>query len=658
MTTLVLHWFVVLRGVLTRAVESKYFAAMYFRSSIRHNPKTGELSGYYRLVESYRNQGNRICHRTILSVGFLDGLSGNQLKAIQYGLNLRVEGLDNSLFSEEVDPVVTANIERFYQQMVREKRIDVLPDNTRKKDWQTIDMNTLRNKDVREVGAEWMCYQAIQQLKLKQFFENKGWDDEKIALAMTHLISRAVYPASEYKTSFWIKENSAVCEITGYDATRITKDQLYSVSHALYAEKESLERYLSHRTNELFDLQDRIVLYDLTNTYFEGEKRHSRIARFGRSKEKRNDARLVVLAVVINPEGFIKYSTIYEGNKADCKTLAAMIDKLRLATSSTVKKALVVIDAGIATEENLELLREKGYDYLCVSRAKAKDYSIESDDSGITIFDKKRQRIELIKVNVHSDTDYYLKVNSESKGIKESAMNSRFKDRFEEGLINIESSLHKKSGVKQLDKVYERIGRLKQKYPSIHRFYQIDVHCYEKNTVTSITWHIKPTIDPDQNSGIYFLRTSLRYPDEATVWMFYNTIREIEYTFRVLKTDLDLRPIFHKKDDASMAHLHLGLLAYWLVNTIRYQLKQKSIRNDWREIVRVMNTQKCVTTIAQNKSDEVISVRKCSEPEEKTKQIYDALNYKYAPFVRKKSVVLKTELLLSVSTQNKKVIRV
>jgi hypothetical protein len=613
---------------------------------MRQNPKTGELSGYYRLVESYRNQDNRICHRTILSVGFLDGLSGEQLKAIQHGLNLRCGGLDNPLFSEEVDPVVIANIERFYQQMVREKRIDVLPDNTRKNDWQTIDMNTLRNKDVREIGAEWMCYQAIHQLKLRQFFENKGWDDEKITLAMTHLISRAVYPASEYKTSFWIRENSAICEITGYDSTKITKDQLYSVSHALYAEKESLERYLSHRTNELFDLQDRIVLYDLTNTYFEGEKRHSRIARFGRSKEKRNDARLVVMALVVNPEGFIKYSTIYEGNRADCKTLADMIEKLRLATSSTVRKALVVIDAGIATEENLQLIRQKGYDYLCVSRAKTKDYSIEPNDSKITIFDKKRQRIELIKVNVHSDTDYYLKVNSESKGIKESAMNSRFKDRFEEGLTNIESSLHKKSGVKQIDKVYERIGRLKQKYPSIHRFYHIDVASNDKNIVKSLSWSIRPKIDPDHNSGIYFLRTSLHAPDESMVWMIYNTIREIEYTFRVLKTDLDLRPVFHKNDDASMAHLHLGLLAYWLVNTIRYQLKQKGIRSDWREIVRIMNTQKCVTTLAQNKADEIISVRKCSEPEEKAKQIYDALRYKYAPFVRKKSVVLKTELIL------------
>ena len=288
-------WFVVLRGVLTGKSKIRYFARMYFRSSMRHNPKTGELSGYYRLVESYRNRDNRICHRTMLAAGFLDELSGEQLNKIQRGLNLRVEGLDNTLFPEECDPVVSMYIDRFYQQMVKEKRIDVSPNNRKNKDWQTIDMNSLRNKDVREVGAEWLCYQAIRQLKLDKFFESKGWDHEKIALAMTHLISRAVYPASEHKTSFWIKENSAVCEITGYDVKKITKDRLYGISHALYAEKESLEQYLSHRTNELFDLQDKIILYDLTNTYFEGEKRHSRIAVWAKQRQS-NDTRLVVMA--------------------------------------------------------------------------------------------------------------------------------------------------------------------------------------------------------------------------------------------------------------------------------------------------------------------------------------------------------------------------
>lgn len=642
---------------MTIQMKSWYFATMYFRSSTRRDPATGQISGYYRLIESYRNVHDRICHRTILSAGFLDELSADQLNQIQKGLNNRVEGIENTLFPEVVDPVVSYYIDHFYQRMVKEKRIDVKPKSSKGKDWQTIDMNSLRNKDVREVGAEWLCYQAIRQLKIDQFLEGRGWDQEKISLALTHLISRAVYPASEYKTSFWIRENSAVCEITGYDVKKITKDCLYSISHALYAEKEPLEQFLSHRTNELFDLQDKIILYDLTNTYFEGEKRHSKIARFGRSKEKRTDAKLVVMAVVVNPEGFIKYSTIYEGNKADCKTLADMIDKLRLATTSTGKRALVVIDAGIATDENLQLIRSKGYDYLCVSRSTVKEYTVGPDVHPVTIMDKKRQPIELLKVNVQSNTDYYLHVKSESKGMKESAMNSRFKDRFEEGLISIESSLHKKGGIKQLDKVFERIGRLKQKYPSIHRFYQIDVVNNENNIVTKISWSIKPLINPDQDSGVYFLRTSLSDPDEQIVWMIYNTIREIEYTFRVLKTDLDLRPIFHKNDDSSMAHLHLGLLAYWLVNTIRYQLKQSGITSDWREIVRIMHTQKCVTTLAQNKAEEIISIRRCSEPEEKAKKIYDTLRYKYAPFIRKKSVVLKTEIENMLSVHSKKVMR-
>ena len=132
--------------------------------------------------------------------------------------------------------------------------------------------------------------------------------------------------------------------------------------------------------------------------------------------------------------------------------------------------------------------------------------------------------------------------------------------------------------------------------------------------------------------------------DEHTFWTIYNTIREIEYTFRVLKTDLDLRPIYHKTDDASMAHLHLSLLAYWLVATIRYQLKQQGIKSDWREIVRKMNTQKCVTTSMENNNQKTISIRQCTEPTNDVKEIYDKLKYKYKPFSRKKTVVLSAEI--------------
>jgi hypothetical protein len=636
---------------------------------MRKNPETKELSGYYRLLESYRNHNGKACHRTVLSAGFLDELNAEQLNAIQKILTVKVANLGNSLFELPYsdDLVVLDYVERLFNRMVVEKRIDVPKDESAPKtarggkDYQTIDINSIRNKEVREIGAEWLSYQAISQLRIASFLEQRGWSDPDIRLALTHIISRAVCPASELKTSSWIKENSAVCEITGFDVEKITKDQLYSISTKLYSEKEAMEQYLSFRTNELFDIEDRIMLYDLTNTYFEGRKKGSALAKFGRSKEKRSDAKLVVLALVVNPEGFIKYSAILQGNISDPATLESMIENLRIKTSSSAKKALVVIDAGIASDDNLEMIKAKGYDYLCVTRSSIKNYKVEADAATVTITDNKKQKIALCPVKSDRNTDYYLKVESHSKKLKEHSMNDQFRQRFEDGLQTIAESLTKKGGTKQADKVYERIGRLKGKYPSIQRYFDIEVVVAkqpeskrkrkdknnkpeQKQIITAINWSIKKDVDINARSGVYFLRTSLEGQSQEVVWQFYNTIREIEATFRVLKTDLDLRPIYHKKDESTMAHLHLGLLAYWVVNTIRHQLKKEGIHSGWSEIVRVMNTQKAVTTIAQNDKDEVIQIRRCTEPNQKVQKLYDALKYKYAPFVKKKYVVLKSEL--------------
>lgn len=642
---------------------------MYFKVSMRTNPATGVYCGYYRLVESYRNHCDRVCHRTILNAGYLDGLGTDQLNLIQKILTAKVANHDKPLFELPYtdDPTVILRVEEFFKRMVAEKRIDVFVEKKQNKasksgkDMQLIDLNSIRNKDVREIGAEWLSYQTMCQLQIALFLESLGWSEDQVRLAQTHIISRAVYPASELETTRWIKENSSVCEVTGYDIEQITKDRLYAISKKLYAEKEALEQHLSVRTNELFDIQDKIILYDLTNTYFEGRKQGSKLAKFGRSKEKRGDAKLVVLGLVINPEGFIKYSSILEGNMADSQTLEGMISKLRIKTSLSARKALVVIDAGIATEENLKMIRDNGYDYLCVSRSNLKTYNIEAGAATVSVTDNRKQEIELCQVKSDRNTDYYLKVESTAKELKERSMNEQFRSRFEAGLQQIADSLTKKGGVKQEDKVHERIGRLKQKYPSIGRYFDIETEVKEEaapkrkmkgdepnkernRIVTSIKWAVKEGVDINARSGVYFLRTSMDAKSEENVWQFYNIIREIEATFRVLKTDLDLRPIYHKKDEASMAHLHLGLLAYWLVNTVRHQLKHEGIHSGWREIVRTMNTQKAVTTLAQNNHEEVIMIRRCSEPNQPVRKLYDTLKYKYAPFVKRKSVVHKSEL--------------
>ena len=139
---------------------------------------------------------------------------------------------------------------------------------------------SIRHPDVREIGSEWLCYQALEQLQLADYLSNIGFSEEETRLALTQIISRAVYPASELETARWIRENSAVCELTGYPLQKITKDKLYKSALKLLSQKENIERFLSVKTNQLFDIEDKIYIYDLTNTYFEGRKKRSKIAQY------------------------------------------------------------------------------------------------------------------------------------------------------------------------------------------------------------------------------------------------------------------------------------------------------------------------------------------------------------------------------------------
>jgi hypothetical protein len=665
---------------------------MYFKFSLRRNPDTSKTEGYYRLVESYRNVKGHVYHKTLLNVGFIDNVVDiEQLNQVRRILCNRYEEAlgQPKLFEINSDnlPIVNQLVEDYWGRLLNEKRIDIRqqePKQPTEKQRRMVDSDSIRNRDVREIGSEWLCYQALEQLQMSDFLTETGFDDESMRLAITQIISRSVYPASELETARWIQDNSAVCEITKYPLEKLTKDKLYKGALRLFKHKDEIEKYLSVKTNQLFDLQDKIYLYDLTNTYFEGKMKHSRLAKFGRSKEKRSDCKIVVLAIVMNVEGFIKYSTIFAGNIQDPQTLIHIVKNLRSKTSETAQKAIVVMDAGIATDENLQILVNNGFDYICVSRSKLKNYKIVEGSNPVEVEDRKHQKISLQKVESEKYNDFFLKIESEGKRKKEESMNNRFQEGFESGLKIINSSLSKKSGIKLEEKVFERIGRLKQKYQSIHKHYDISYDSEieiitnrktkekrEIRKVKSLSWRIKENVEINETSGIYFLRTSLQ-DTETIVWEGYNTIREEESTFRTLKTDLDLRPIYHKRDDATMAHLNLGLLAYWVVNTIRFQLKRceettpvitetnnadnqqnnspASLNNQtpinfcWKEIVRILNTQKAVTTTAQNNYEEIILIRRCSEPTAKVQAIYDKLKYKPQPFTKRKFVVHKSEL--------------
>ena len=618
-----------------------YLCGMYFKASGRTNPGTRKYDSYYRLVESYRNETGRICHRTILNVGFLDDeLTPEQLNVIARTLTDMYQQ-KQSIFPQN-DPLISKWIAELWGKIVGGKRLDLTAYDPNSR---LVNADTLNHSNVREMGAEWMCYNTWQRLDLDKVLIDNGFSEHEVQLAQTQVISRAVNPASELATARWIQENSAVMELTGYDPEKMNKDRLYKSALKLSSVKEKLEHHLSQKTNELFDIQDKIMLYDLTNTYFEGEKRNSTLAKYGRSKEKRSDCKLVVLALVVNIFGFIKHSSVHEGNFSDCKDIEKVIDSLDYATGTN--KPVVVLDAGIATKENLAIIRNKGYHYLCVSRTKLKNYVFDPSRLVVYLETKSKKEVVLKKILNPEYTDYCLEITSEMKAKKEQGMKTQFETRYEDELNKIKASLTKKGGVKLADKVNQRIGRAKQKYPSAQGRYDIQLSYDEKNkTVTELVWTRieKKDKDSTDNLGKYFVRTSMDMKDEVVVWNVYNTIREIESTFRTLKTDLDLRPIYHKKDESTIAHLNLGLLAYWLVNTIRRQLKRSGINHSWTEIVRIGNTQKVITTTGYNKAGKEIVVRKCSEPDTKLKALQIALKIKHRPFTKLKSVVHKPKL--------------
>ncbi len=612
---------------------------MYFKFSLRYNKEKLQSDAYYRLVESYRNAEGRVCHRTILNIGFIeDDYSADQLNLTARLLTARYEQ-KQGLF-ETSDKTIKELAEHLWERIVQEKRLDLTAYDA---DSRYIKSDTMRHSNVREIGAEWLCHQTIEDLDIARVLTEAGFSEDEVQLAITQMISRAVYPASELKTASWIRDNSAVCELTGYDIKKITKDKLYDSALRLYSVKDTLEQHLSSKTNELFNISDKIILYDLTNTYFEGHYTNSKLAKYGRSKEKRSDAKLVVLALVVNIYGFIKYSCIHEGNMADSSSPSQMIDKLTLQTNS--HQPVVVMDAGIATEANLQMVKDKGYHYLCVSRSKLKDYQAVSGRLTVLLETKSKRQVRLKAVTGAGQTDYYMEVASEDKWQTANSMRVQFEQRFEEELRKIADALTRKGGVKKADKVHQRIGRARQRYPSVQYYYDIEVTA-TANKATSMQWQKNEAryAQKEASLGIYFLRTSLLLEDEVTIWNIYNTIREIESSFRTLKNDLDLRPVYHKSDKGTMAHLHLGILAYWLVNTIRCKLKAHGINSHWPEIVRIGNTQKIITTHGTNRVGVLIGVRKCSDPPDELKKIQSILHVKNKPFAKRKSVVHKPEL--------------
>ena len=622
---------------------------MHFISETRYNLKTQRDEYYYRIKESFRDLAGRPRHRLMLTVGFIEeDLDAYDVRDIGRCLNwLHEHQGEQELFGDAMGrykEAVRRLAKKYWNEMVAAGSVDAVKRTiaeSRREAERLVDVDTAEHTEARDVGAEWICLQAIRELQIDEFLEREGWSEIQINTALAHLIVRTVHAPSELKSMDIMRDNSAVCELlTGGQQWQPGFHAIYNVAPSLYRLKDRLEDHLCRRTDDLFNITNRIVLFDLTNFYFEGRKEGSKKAMYGRSKEKRSDCKLLVLALCINPEGFIRYSSILAGNTADPCSLPDMVDTLAAKTrvpADPRQRVLVCLDAGIVTEDNLKKIKGKGYDYLCVSRTRLTDYELAEDAKTVRVLDSQKREISLTRVRHEPGGDYYLEINSPAKAMTEASMNRQFRARFEAELTKARDALTKKGGKKNYEKVIERVGRARQKYPSISKYYVIDYIRDRQNprNMADIQWRVAVPESIDRNCGIYFLRTNRDKLDETTTWDYYNLIREIECTNRQLKTDLQLRPIHHQKDDRSDAHLFLGLLSYWIVNTIRHRLKLTGENCYWTEIKRRMSTQKAITTEAVNALGEKVQLRLCSKPTKAADDIYERLKYKKMPFRRK-----------------------
>ena len=616
---------------------------MYIKEVKKNNTPNGKVFLQYQLTETYRV--NKIVRqRAILYLGF-HALLGSKINRSIVAKLLESRIINEPLLAEEfigASPELSQLADEYYNKyLLKNQKEETNNQDTEKKDtaeYIPVDLSSTNVFDCREIGAEWMCYKILERIDLREFLLRKGWSETSVDYALISIISRATARSSEHKTEDWLRHNSGLAELFNKNARDITRHHLYRAARNLYSIKDELEEFFYARLTNLFSINDSIIIYDLTNTYFEGRKVGSKIAKYGRSKEKRYDCKQVVLASVINGEGFLKHSKIYEGNISDSVTLVDIIGELRKNNKEADDKQIIVIDAGIATEDNLRALRDIGLNYVCVSRSKPKNIPEIDLETAVEIRDNRGGKIHLKFIDNNDDSDKWVYVKSEGKTLKEESMLGQALQRYEEELEAVRAGIDKKGGTKKAEKVWERIGRIKERNQRVNRYFEINVEV-EDGIVQKLSWFRKPEVEEPKRSGEYYLRSHSALESEVEIWRIYNMIREVESTFRCLKSDINLRPVFHQKDENVEAHLHLGLLAYQVVAPIRYMLKENDINIDWRNIVRLMSSQKAVSISVTTKDKSEIIIRTCSRPIQPALEIYKALGISSMPFVIKKFVV-------------------
>lgn len=612
---------------------------MYIRRIEKKNKNSEKTYTYYRLVHGYK-VGSKVRQQTLLNMGKLEGCAPEKHKALADRIETLLTGA-GSLF-HHTDRPIEALARKFVSEIQAK---GLFPSKKRKssvgqapeKSFEEVNLESIEEEQSLEIGGEWLCKQAFDRLKLGALFSNLGMDETQVNMALMLLTAKLIHPSSELETERWLKESSGAMELYGEEGFSTTRYRLYQAATKLYEEKGEIEKELYSLCASLFTQRSKIVVYDLTNMYFEGQMAASGKAQFGRSKEKRSDCRLIGLAMAIDARGFVRYSQLYPGNIGEPSTLEDMLTAVADKLGCEKEKPTVVMDAGISTDENLDRVTALGYDYVCVSRARPTAYEVAPEQKTV-LYDNRDNKIEVEKISVKDKKGCFLHIKSEQKALKEASMDQKITERFEQRLSYLNEGLDKPRRTKKTAAVHESVGRLKSQYSMVGKLYKIE---YEEDTDNGVVTQIKWTRQggKEKPAGEYFLRYSRENLTEDQIWGLYNLTREVESSFRCLKTDLNIRPIHHQKDQYIEPHIWLGIVAYQVVNYIRQTLKQNGINHSWGGIVEKMKTQRCTLISMEARGNKRIYTKLCTRPNIEVKKIYDAMGFKNRPYVRKSKVV-------------------
>jgi transposase len=598
---------------------------MYIRRTQTRNTTTGERYFTHRLVRSQR-VGGKVRQVTVLNLGRHFAVPQAEWPTLCARLEEILSGQEVLLGHGSL--LVEREAQRLAALLLAREGVvtpESTPDVVAPAAVHNIEVDSLVLSRPRTVGVEAVGLWAMAQVDFIALLEELGLTGPQRAAVLGVILGRMAAPGSELATQRWLCERSALGELLDVDFEAMSLMQLYRASDVLMRHREALEAALFARVSELFGLDWTVTLYDLTNTYFEGEAPINPKAKRGHSKEKRRDCPLLTLGLVLDGSGFVRRSQVFDGNVVEGTTLEGMLQGLGAPAG-----ALVVMDRGIATEENVAWLRARGYRYLVVSRERHRQF----DPSEAT--DLLTAGGECVSVQRVEDTEgleVRLYCYSELRARKEEGIAARKASRFETELQALADGLGRPRTTKKIDKLWERIGRLKEKSHGAGQHYHIEiVPDASGEKAQAIRWERRSIAGTmDTHPGVYCLRTNELTWDGEQLWRTYMMLTDLEAVFRSFKSELGLRPIFHHKEERADGHLFITVLAYQLVQLIRRRLHEHDIHDSWASLRETLNGQVRVTATFRRPDGRALHVRKATQPEPGQRQIYQALGVNPSP---------------------------